>query len=140
MDRSQKLCMAKFMVLFSLAAVQVLMSVGMYYLSAAIVTGTQDYNFILSPLFVIKEAGLHGTKSIMALIVVKILFFILIISFQPFRNKNRQSIDSWMQSFSKHALTKGKNLQGEKNEGNDAYTGNRSRSSKSSSNGSPLLP
>ncbi len=31
--------------------------------------------------------------------------------------------DSWMQSFSKHALTKGKNLQGEKNEGNDAYTG-----------------
>lgn len=49
-----KLCMAKFVVLLSLAAVQVLMSVAMYYLSAAIVTGAQNYNFILSPLFVIK--------------------------------------------------------------------------------------
>ena len=41
-----KLCMAKFAVLLSLAAVQVLMSVGMYYLSAAIVTETQNHNFI----------------------------------------------------------------------------------------------
>ena len=31
--------------------------------------------------------------------------------------------DRWMQSFSKHALTKGKDLQGEKDEGVDAYTG-----------------
>ena len=31
--------------------------------------------------------------------------------------------DSWMQSFSKHALTKEKNLQGEKDKGDDAYTG-----------------
>lgn len=31
--------------------------------------------------------------------------------------------NSWMQSFSKHALTKERNLQGEKDEGEDAYTG-----------------
>lgn len=59
-----QLCIAKFVVLLSLAAVQVLMSVGMYYLSAAIVTGTQDYNFILPPLFVFKEAGLLLASSI----------------------------------------------------------------------------
>lgn len=59
-----KLCMAKFTVLLSLAAVQVLMSVCMYYLSAAIVTETQNHNFILPPLFVIKEAGLLLASSI----------------------------------------------------------------------------
>ena len=52
-----KLCLAKFVVLLALAASQILMMIGMYYMSAAIVTGTQDYNFILSPLFVLKEAG-----------------------------------------------------------------------------------
>lgn len=31
--------------------------------------------------------------------------------------------DSWMQSYSKHALTKEKDLQGEKDKGDDAYTG-----------------
>lgn len=31
--------------------------------------------------------------------------------------------NNWMQSFSKHALTKEKNLQGEKEKGEDAYTG-----------------
>lgn len=31
--------------------------------------------------------------------------------------------DSWIQSFSKHALTKDKDLKGEKEEGVDAYTG-----------------
>lgn len=31
--------------------------------------------------------------------------------------------NSWMQSFSKHALTKEKDLQGEKEKGDDAYTG-----------------
>lgn len=31
--------------------------------------------------------------------------------------------DSWMQSFSKHALTKDKNLQGDKKKGVDEYTG-----------------
>lgn len=31
--------------------------------------------------------------------------------------------DSWMQSYSKHALTNAKDLQGEKDNGDDAYTG-----------------
>lgn len=31
--------------------------------------------------------------------------------------------DSWIQSFSKHALTKDKDLQGEKTKGDDSYTG-----------------
>lgn len=52
-----KLCFTKLIVLFTLAAVQILMTVGMYYFSAAIATKTQNYHFILSPLFVFKEAG-----------------------------------------------------------------------------------
>lgn len=50
-----KLCFAKFVVLITLAISQILMMVGMYYISAAIVTGVQEYNFILSPLFVLNE-------------------------------------------------------------------------------------
>lgn len=61
---TKKLCFAKFMVLLTLAAIQAFMSVGMYYFSAAIVTGTQNYDFILSPLFVFKEAGLLWLSSI----------------------------------------------------------------------------
>ena len=52
-----KLCLAKFVVLFVLAAMQILMMTGMYYISAAICSGMQSYNFILSPLFVAKEIG-----------------------------------------------------------------------------------
>lgn len=52
-----KLCFAKFTILFILSAIQIIMTIGMYYLSAAIVTQTQNYNFILPPLFVLKEAG-----------------------------------------------------------------------------------
>lgn len=53
-----KLCMAKFVVLLALAALQIGMAVGMYYVGAAIASSTQNYNFILQPLFVFKEAGL----------------------------------------------------------------------------------
>lgn len=49
------LCMAKFVVLLALAAMQILMMTGMYYISALISSGLQDYNFILPPLFVLKE-------------------------------------------------------------------------------------
>lgn len=52
------LCLAKFAVLLLLAAVQILMAVGIYYLSAAIVTRTQHYDFLLPPLFVCREACL----------------------------------------------------------------------------------
>lgn len=53
-----KLSLAKFVVLLALAAFQILMTIGMYFVSAGIVSQTQDYNFILQPLFVFKEAGL----------------------------------------------------------------------------------
>ena len=50
-----KLCLAKFVVLLVLAATQILMMTGMYYISACICSRTQDYSFMLSPLFVAKE-------------------------------------------------------------------------------------
>ncbi len=50
-----KLCIAKFVVLLMLAAAQILMTTGTYYISAVISSGTQHYNFILPPLFVLKE-------------------------------------------------------------------------------------
>ena len=59
-----QLCFAKFIVLFTLAAAQVLMITGMYFISAAIVTQTQNYDFMLSPLFVLKEAGFIYLSSI----------------------------------------------------------------------------
>lgn len=50
-----KLCLAKFVVLLVLAAMQLLMMAGMYYISAAISSQTQGYNFVLPPLFAAKE-------------------------------------------------------------------------------------
>lgn len=59
-----KLCLAKFVMLLLLSAVQMLMNVAVYYICAAIVSGTQNYDFILPPLFVLKEAGLMYLASI----------------------------------------------------------------------------
>ena len=59
-----KLCIAKFVVLTALAAAQILMMTGMYYVSAAISSGTQDYHFILPPLFVLKEISLIFLSAI----------------------------------------------------------------------------
>lgn len=50
-----KMCLAKFTVLIMLAAVQMVMAIGAYYVSAAIATGMQDYNFVLNPLYVCKN-------------------------------------------------------------------------------------
>ena len=47
-----KMCLAKFTVLIMLAAVQMVMAIGAYYVSASIVTGMQDYNIVLDPLYV----------------------------------------------------------------------------------------
>ena len=49
-----KLCLAKFIVLLILAVVQMIMSIGAYYICAAIVTHTQNYNFVLEPIYVCK--------------------------------------------------------------------------------------
>ncbi|MCM1495154.1 MAG: ABC transporter permease [Bacteroides sp.] len=59
-----KLCLAKFLVLLSLAALQILMTTGMYFISAAIVSQTQNYAFLLSPLFVFREAAFIYLSSI----------------------------------------------------------------------------
>ncbi|MBD5097280.1 MAG: ABC transporter permease subunit [Lachnospiraceae bacterium] len=59
-----KLCMAKFVVLLTLAATQILMMTGMYYISAVISSRTQDYSFILPTLFVLKEIGLIFLSAI----------------------------------------------------------------------------
>lgn len=61
---TSKLCLAKFSVLLILAFLQIVMTVLMYYLSAFIVSNTQNYDFILSPLFVLKEAGFVFLSSI----------------------------------------------------------------------------
>ena len=58
------LCLAKFVVLLALAIFQIMMTVLMYYVSAGIASQTQDYNFILHPLFVFKEAGLIFVSAI----------------------------------------------------------------------------
>lgn len=59
-----KLCLAKFVVLLCLAALQIVMTVGMYYISAAIVSHTQNYPFILPLSFVLQESGLVFFASI----------------------------------------------------------------------------
>lgn len=51
-----KLCTAKFIVLLVLAASQVFMITGIYFASAAIAGRIQQYDFMLPPLFVWKEA------------------------------------------------------------------------------------
>lgn len=68
-----KLCLAKFVVLLALAAFQILMTVGTYYVCAGIASKAQDYDFILQPLFVFKEAGL-----ILAAAVPMLAFFWLL--------------------------------------------------------------
>lgn len=61
---TSKLCMAKFVVLLMLAATQIFMMTGMYYISAVISSGAQDYSFILPPLFVLKEISLIFLSAI----------------------------------------------------------------------------
>ncbi len=59
-----KLCLAKFIVLLVLAMAQLVMMMCMYYISAAICSATQDYHFILPPIFVVKEVGVLFLSSI----------------------------------------------------------------------------
>lgn len=52
-----KLCTAKFIVIILLAVLQMGMSIGAYYVSAAIASQTQDYSFLLEPLYVCRVAA-----------------------------------------------------------------------------------
>lgn len=59
-----RLCIAKFVVLLTLAAAQILMMTGMYYISAVVSSGMQDYSFVLPPLFVLREISLIFLSAI----------------------------------------------------------------------------
>lgn len=59
-----KLSLAKFVVLLTLAAIQILMMTGMYYISAAVCSETQGYNFLLPPVFAAKEICLLFLSAI----------------------------------------------------------------------------
>lgn len=52
-----ELCLAKFALLLMLAAIQILLMTGMYYISAAVCSAAQHYNFILPLPFAAKEAA-----------------------------------------------------------------------------------
>ena len=67
------LCLAKFMVLLILAAMQILFCVGMYFFSALAASRLQNYRFCLSPLFVFKQAGLIFLASVPMLAVFWLL-------------------------------------------------------------------
>ncbi|XCP84037.1 ABC transporter permease [Roseburia hominis] len=55
-----KLCLAKFTVILLLAAAQMVISIGAYYLCATIASRMQDYAFALEPLYVCRVvAGLY---------------------------------------------------------------------------------
>lgn len=47
-----KLCLAKFVVILLLAVIQMVLCIGAYYGCAAIASHTQNYNFLLEPLYV----------------------------------------------------------------------------------------
>ena len=51
-----KLCLAKFTVLILLSFVQMVMTIAAYFISAAIASALQDYNFVLEPLYVCRVA------------------------------------------------------------------------------------
>lgn len=59
-----KLCLAKFVLLLILAVVQMAMMLVMYFICAAIASSIQDYQFMLSPFTVLKEARMIYLSSI----------------------------------------------------------------------------
>lgn len=54
---TRKLCLAKFAVLLSLAAIQVLISAGVYFVSGAIASQTQQYDLLLGPAPALRMTG-----------------------------------------------------------------------------------
>lgn len=59
-----KLCMAKFTVLVVLAAVQMVMMIGLYFVCAQIASKTQNYSFLLPVRFLFSETGKIFAASI----------------------------------------------------------------------------
>lgn len=58
------LCMAKFIVMLLLAAIQMIFMIIIYYPSAIIASQMNDYQLIISPLIILKETGLIYLSSI----------------------------------------------------------------------------
>lgn len=52
------LCLAKFIVMLVLSTVQMVLTIGAYYISAGIASRTQDYAFLLEPLYVCRTVSL----------------------------------------------------------------------------------
>lgn len=71
--RTARLCLAKFMVLVALEGTQLLMTAGMYYVSAAIASRMQEYSFALPPPFVWRETGILFLAGIPMLAVFWLL-------------------------------------------------------------------
>lgn len=59
-----EMCLAKFSVLIIYSVFSFVLSIGMYYISAAISSHTQNYDFILPPLFVFREAAAMWASSV----------------------------------------------------------------------------
>lgn len=71
------LCIAKFIVLLVLSVLQMAMTVIMYYISAMVVSKTQNYDFILPFSFVVKEAALMLVSGIPMLTVFWLLSILI---------------------------------------------------------------
>jgi len=75
--RGTSLCIAKFIVLLALSILQMVMTVIMYYISALVVSKTQNYDFILPFSFVIKETALMLISGIPMLTVFWLLSILI---------------------------------------------------------------
>lgn len=70
---TSQLCLAKFIVLLILAAVQMVMAIAAYYVCAAVVTGVQDYDVILTPMYIFKSVcGIYAAAIPMAAVYMMI--------------------------------------------------------------------
>lgn len=58
------LCLAKFVVILLLGIIQMIMAVGAYYICAFAATQMNDYNFVLEPLFVLKNVAVYYAAAI----------------------------------------------------------------------------
>ena len=95
-----KLCLAKFTVLILLAAFQMVMSIGAYYICAAIVTHTQDYNFILEPLYVCKNVcSIYAAAIPMAAVYLAVS---TLIQSPIFFGRYRSGFDCTFRAYDKH--------------------------------------
>lgn len=61
---TRKLCLGKFTVLLSLSAIQMMISTGVYFISGAIASQTQNYDLLFGPVPVLRMAGIIWMTAI----------------------------------------------------------------------------